>query len=258
MSSAGLFNLLGFYSGYGGYYGNVLLGVFIAIMLMMAGLSVYVVVFNKNIIDNERLGPEEPLTLKTVAARFWRDYWRMLGNMILLLISLVIATFFLVLVMGGIGAVLTGFMALSEAIGVLFVILFLASMVVLIPIMIYVPGAALFVCQRDRINVFSAIGKVFYYMRNNFWNTWAVNFVGIIMHITLSAITQLPYWLLSILSTYSRVRSPMGYGVSEGSNPLLVVIVYAICSLLGFGVSAIYYLMTVYQYGSLEEKKGPW
>jgi hypothetical protein len=119
----------------------------------------------------------------------------------------------------------------------------------------FVPLASLFVCQRDSINLFPAMGKVIGYMKNNFWNTWVVSMVGFLTYSLMASIAQIPAFIISMITAFSRIKSTVGYGVEDDSTPLLLVIVTAVSSLLSYGVMVIYHLIIVYQYTSLEEKK---
>jgi len=154
-----------------------------------------------------------------------------------------------------IAGIFTLFFGISTFFGVILIILFMGALFIFIPILCYVPMAAIFVCQRDKINIFSAIAKVFSYMKQNFWNTWAVSFLALITYTMLAGIVQLPVLIMNLIETFTRVRSNNGYTMAAQSPSDTVVILTVICSLLTFGVACIYHLMCIYQYGSLEEKR---
>ncbi|MCC6372210.1 MAG: hypothetical protein IT236_14495 [Bacteroidia bacterium] len=221
-------------------------------LVMLIGGSVYQVIINKNIIDNENLPPGEKLSIRLIMSDFFKTYWPVLGNLLLFgLASLFILVFLGFLIAG----IFTLFFGISTFFGVILIILFMGALFIFIPILCYVPMAATFVCQRDKINIFSAISKVFSYMKQNFWNTWAVSFLALITYTMLAGIVQLPVLIMNLIETFTRVKSNNGYTMAAQSPSDTVVILTVICSLLTFGVACIYHLMCIYQYGSLEEKR---
>lgn len=238
------------------YYADIIGTYIVTMMIYMIGLAVYNVVLNRNILENEKLTTAEPLTIKHSTVNFWPDFWRILVNTLLLALVMIVSLAIIVLAFGGIFALMgsggsTGAVVMI-AIGI---ILMLVFFVIVGPILMFVPLASLFVCQRDSINIFPSIGKVLGYMKNNFWNTWVVSMVGFLTYSVMAGIAQIPIVIISMITAFSRVKSTVGYGLEDDSTPLLLVIVTVISSLLSYGIMVIYHLIIVYQYTSLEEKK---
>lgn len=234
------------------------LGAYLTIILVsLIGMTVFTVVLNKNVIENESLQQDEKLTIGHSLKNLWTDFSRILGNTLLLGITLVGAFVVLAIIFGGVIAVFAegGGGGAGAAIMIIFgVILLLAGMLILGPMLMFVPTAAIFVCQRDRVGIFPAIGKVFRYMKNNFWITWAVSFIGILTYSTMGSLVQAPAMILNLISTFSRMKT-LEYGSMDTSTPIAVIVVTAICSLLSYGVLVIYHLIAIYQFTNLEEKK---
>jgi len=241
------------------FYGNLIISYLFSMIFYFIGITVYNVVLNKNIMANEKLEPHESLTINHALSGFFNDFWRMLGNMLLLTLFLVIAVIVIALVFGGIFALIGAGGGSSSggaiAMAVIMVLLFFAGMLLFGPVLSYIPLAALFICQRDRVGIFEALRKVFYYLKGNFWPTWVVSFVALICYMVMGFVVQIPVFIISMVSTFSRIKSVAGYGEQDESTPLLMVVVIIISSLLSYCVMSVYYLMTIYQFTNLEERK---
>jgi len=239
--------------------GDLIFTYFISMFLLVIGIVIYGTILNKNLIENEKLMPDQKLTLKIVLANFFSDFWRMLGNVFLFIVVSTVAIVAIGFIFAGVGSLFSGMSSLGTGASIFFVIILfliiLALSVIFVPILSYIPIAALFVCQRNRINIFAAIRKVFFYMKGNFWSTWLVSFIALLCYSIMGGIAQIPVFIVTLITTFSRVKSTVGYGVAEESTPVLLIIVTAICSLLSYCVMSIYYLMSIYQYTNLEEKK---
>lgn len=239
------------------FYGNLLMSYLFSSIFIFIGVTIYNVLLNKNILENEKLQNNEPLTINHSITGFFNDFWRMLGNTLLLALFIILVILFIVLVFTGIFGLVGagGNSGGAIAFAVLFVILLFVAILIFGPIISFIPLAALFVCQRDRIGIFSAIRKVMFYLKGNFWMTWLVSFVAMLTYMIMGFIVQLPVLIITLVTTFSRARSTIGYGQAEDTTPLLLVVVIIISSLLSYAVLSLYYLMSVYQYTNLEEKK---
>lgn len=239
------------------FYGKLIISYIFSSFFIFIGIAIYNVILNKNLIENEKLQNNEPLTINHSITGFFGDFWRILGNMLLLALVFVGVIVFFALIFGGLIALAGGGNSSGGAIVlvVILVILLLIAMLLFGPILSFVPLAALFVCQRDRIGIFPAIRKVLYYMKDNFWMTWVVSFVAMICYSLMGFVVQIPVLIITLVTTFSRAKSTIGYGQGDESTSLLLVAVIIISTLLSYGVLSVYYLMTIYQYSSLEEKK---
>jgi hypothetical protein len=230
-----------------GLFVNFFVAYVLAVVIMLIGISVYNVILMKSVIDNEN--KEERLTIKSILNGFFDQYWRSFGNLLLLTITTIV---FLILLAFFMIAVFTLFFGASTLLGIFLTILLFCASIIYLPILSYIPLAALFVCQRDKIGIFQAIAKVMRYLKSNFWNTWVVSFIAMLTYSSMSMIAQLPVIIVTIINTFSKVGH---YSAGEESVSLTLVILTGACSLLSFGVMSIYYLMCIYQFGSLEEKQ---
>ena len=186
------------------FYSNMILSYLFSMIFYFIGITVYNVVINKNILANEKLQAGEPLTLGHSMANFFSDFWRMLGNMLLLTLFLIVTLVVIALVFGGIFALISpGNNASMALLPVLLILIVFFVLLIFGPVLSYIPIAALFVCQRDRINIFAALRKVFYYLKGNFWVTWVVSMVALICYMVMGFFVQLPVIIVSAASTFS-------------------------------------------------------
>jgi hypothetical protein len=243
--------------GFGNLLNELLIPYLLSLIFIFIGFVVYTVVLNKNLIQNEKLQLHEPLTVKQIISNFFGDFWRILGNTLLFLIVIIVTVILFALIFTGIGSLFTGMGGGGGAVlGIVFLVLIILALVLIfVPMMAYLPVAAYFVCQRDRINIFAAFRKVFYYLRGNFWMTWLVSFIALICYSVMAGIAQIPVFIITIITSFSRIKSTVGYGTGEESTPILLVVITVICSLLSYAVLSIFHLMSIYQYTNLEEKK---
>ncbi len=234
---------------------NLAMAVLTGMTMIMVGFSIYCVTLNKALIDNENLEPGESLTVAGIGKNFFGHYWRMLGNMFifLLVIAVTLVVFFMLVV--GLIALLKAVSG-SDILSVIFtVLLFLVIFFILMPVISFIPVASVFVCQRNNINIFSAMGRVLYYMKNNFWNTWVFSLLALLTYMVMALIVQLPALIMTMAAAFSRMSTYTGQGTGEGSTPMALIIVTAICTIAGYMVMAVFYLLNIYFFTSLEEKK---
>ncbi|MES2681392.1 MAG: hypothetical protein V4635_15965 [Bacteroidota bacterium] len=227
----------------------------IAFSVLMLGISIYTVTLNKALIVNETQAQGENLNTNLIGQNFFNDFWRVLGNILLFsFVFVVVLAFFFLLIVGLVALfkIISGSNVLLIILSVLMVIAFF---LILFPILSFVPVAAIFVCQRDRINIFNAMGRVLSYMKGNFWYTWVFSILALLTYTVMAFIVQLPVLILTAISTFSRLGTTVGQGAGEESTPFTLIAVTVICSLIGYMVMAVFYLMCIYHYGSLEEKK---
>ncbi|HOZ86628.1 MAG TPA: hypothetical protein PL029_02665 [Bacteroidia bacterium] len=235
---------------------STFLGAFaIALTVLMFGISVYTVTLNKTLIVNETQAQGENLNISEIGRNFFNDFWRVLINMLLFSFVFIIVLGFFFLLMVGLVALFKIIAGSDMLLIVISVLLVIAFFLILFPILSFVPLAAFFVCQRDRINIFNATGKVLSYMKGNFWTTWVFSILALLTYSVMAFIVQLPVFILTAISTFSRLGSTAGQGVGEDSSSVTLILVTVVCSLIGYMVMGVFYLMCIYQYTSLEEKK---
>ena len=143
------------------FYGKLLFSYLFSMIFVFIGITIYNVILNKNLIENEKLKDGEPLTINHAITGFFSDFWRVLGNTIILVLVSIVVIAVIALAFGGVFALTGGGSSNGGAIAlvVLMVILLLIALLIFGPVLSFVPLAALFVCQRDRIGIFSAIKK---------------------------------------------------------------------------------------------------
>jgi hypothetical protein len=236
------------------FYDTFLIPYFTIILVSVIGMSVFNAVLNKNVIECETLTGDEKLTIAQIVKNLWSDVTRILLNTLLLIVTFIGATVILAIIFGGIFSALADGGGAGAGIIILTVIALLIGLLVVGPILSFVPMAAMFVCQRDKIGIFPAIGKVVRYMKDNYWITWAVSFIGILTYSTMGSLVQAPAMILNLISTFSRMKN-LDYATMDSSTPVPVIVVTAICGLLSYGVLVVYHLIVIYQYTNLEEKK---
>lgn len=254
MSRAATATGFGSYDGLSQSIGTFVATLIAALLALLIGGSVYTVVLNKNIMANEALEPGENLKLSQVSQGFFKDYWRVLLNLILFSLIMVVTLGLVVLLIAGLVALVKEISYTDNLANILIVLFVIVFFIIFVPILSFIPTATIFVCQRDRINIFTSLGKVMGYMKGNFWNTWIFSVLALLTYSVMAVVVQIPSIVMTTIATFTRVKN-MGQGLPDDSASLAMIIVTVICSLLVYMVLAVFYLMNIYHYTSLEEKK---
>lgn len=187
----------------------------------------------------------EKITLAEIGQRVLRGFGRVLGASLLLIVVAIPICIVLVLCMFGIGS------AMGIAGGFLMVFIIFIAFLLLFPVVIYFFPAGYFVVVRDRINIFSSLGKVRRYLKGNYWWTWLILFLaGIAMYI-IQIMFTLPATIVVLVSTFSR----MGNMDMEPSGPsLTVIILYTFAMFFSFISSSFLLVLCAFNFLGHEEK----
>lgn len=246
----------GAYTPAGSQFGFIGLFVFLLIIFAMILQTIYVTITNQHVILNESLPQGEQLKISRLKENIFSSFWRVLGNAILFGIVSFIAFFILALIMGGLIGVFGMAGWFGALVGEFFQFIFTFAIT---PIFAYLVMASFFVVQRDKVNIFNALGLVFKTLKGNFLITWGISIVTYLICYIGSAIIMLPIIILSVFTFIS------GYGgnfvnsvaknepVSTGVViALAVLFVVTVCLFLC--VYSIYFISCCLQFGSNEEK----
>lgn len=226
---------------------------FIIVILILLMQTVYVTVINEHLIINEQLAPGEQVKTATIGSRFFDSFWRVLGNCMLLgIFGLIFLVLYAI-----VNSVITGIFSLAGTAGIMLAALIqLAFSFMVTPVMGYVFITSLFVVQRDKVGIITALGKVIKYLKNNFWRTWCVSVAGYLMTYISGGIAMIPAIVFIIIQVFSRVK----YNPSENMEISMTTIIIASALFLAtfmlvMCVYSIYFVMCSLQFTSLEEQK---
>jgi len=231
---------------------SIFLVIFILFIFLMIIQTVYVTVINEHLVINEQLPNDEFVKTNQIGKRFFGSFWRVLGNGLLL----GILGFVFLLLYALINSLITAAFASTGVGGAIFAALLqMATSFLLSPIVGYIFISSIFVVQRDKVGLITALRKVFHYLRGNFWTTWSVSFTGYLLTYICSGLASIPAIIFVVLAAVSKVKYTMES--SEVSNATIITgaIIFMLTIALIMCVYSIYFLMCNFQYTSLEEKK---
>lgn len=240
--------------GGGGFFEDVFWVFFIIIILALLMQTVYVTVINEHIILNEQLPPGQTVKLNELGKTFFKSFWRVLGNcMLLALLSIVVF-----LIFGLVNAAISAVFATMGMGGILLAVLlqFCISLIIT-PVIGYIFISSLMVVQKDKVGIITALGKVFRYLKGNFWTTWCVAVVAYIISYLCSIVVMIPAIIFFVLQVATRVK----YGSQSFDTEISIVtiitgsVIFVITIALAMCVYSLFFLMCNFQYTSLEEKK---
>jgi hypothetical protein len=234
-------------------YGDLILPYTIVILAGIIGHTIYTTVVNQHLILNEGMDATQKPTVGQIASSFFKVYWHCLGAWFLLFvltIIFVILLFLVIMLFVGIGSLGGGVLA-----AILGILAYIFLLLIVFPAMSFVVITSLFLVQRDKIGLFEAMRKTVKYLRGNFWMTWLVAFVSGIVTYMAFFIAILPAYIMTIITTFSRVKEISTGAPSEVGFSIGGYIMWAVSYLIGFCVLSVFYLMCTYQFTSLEEKK---
>lgn len=187
----------------------------------------------------------EKITLSEIGQRVLRSFGRVLGATLLLIVVAIPIAIVIVLSMFGIGS------ALGVAGAIIMVLLFLLGMLLLFPVVMYFFPAGYFVVVRDRINIFSALGKVRRYLKGNYWWTWLIMFLAVITLYIIQLVFTLPATIVAMASTFSR----FGSMDMEPSGPsLTLIILYTFAMFFSYISSSFMLVLCAFNFLGHEEK----
>lgn len=235
--------------------GAIILVIMIIMLLFLIVQTVYTTVVNQHLILNENLPEGEFVKRENIGASFFDSYWRVLGNALLL----GLIAFFALLIYGiALALIVAGFSSLGVGGAIIGAMVQMAASFIVSPTIAFLFTTSMFVVQRDRISVVSALGKVFSYLKGNFWQTWAVSLAGYMMTNIMSVIVALPMIIFVVIAAVSRIKYDYSSGMPEGISTTTIIIGAALFILtvgLALCVASLYFLMCNFQFTSLEEKK---
>jgi hypothetical protein len=122
---------------------NLIMAYLTAFLILLIGISVYNVVLFKTVIDNENLKENEGLSIKLIAADFFKHYWRILGNMLLYFFVLVLSVSTIFMFVG----IFIALIAAAGGVvgGVVGIFLLILIMLLIVPVLSYLSIASLFI-----------------------------------------------------------------------------------------------------------------
>jgi hypothetical protein len=241
---------IGKFSGFEGV-GFMFLMISVIAILSILMQTVFITVINQHLILNEKLENDGKVTVGDIGNSFFSSFWRVLGNMLLFGI---IAVILLIIYAIFISLLTMAFVSMGAAGAIFSALLQLLFSLMVTPIISYYAISCLFVVQKDKVNVFTAISKVTHYLKGDFWTTWAVSFVGYIMTYIASVIVAIPIIIFFILGIFTRMNyNPESTSVSMATI-ILGAVVFVVTVVLFLCVYSVYLLLCTYQYTSLEEK----
>src|SRR5581483_1930872 len=146
------------------------------------------------------------------------------------------------------------FSALGVGGALLGVLLQLCITLIISPMLAYTFSSSMFIVQRDGDNIITALGKVFRYLKGNFWSTWAISLLGYLIMYVSSIVAFLPMIIFIVISVVSRIdynHNGAAANVS-GSTIIIGAIIFTVSISLVFCINSIYFLLCNFQYASLE------
>lgn len=216
--------------------------------------TVFSTVLNQHLILNEQMGPQQKPVVADISRSFFSVYWHNLLAWLLFIVVISVGFIALALIIGGLVWVIA---TINGVLGVLFgILLYVFFLFILVPYLSFLVINSFFVVQRDKVGLFEAFRKTNSYIRGNFWMTWLVSLVALVISYFATFLCTLPVYILMIVSVFSRAQSTDVLGAQGGDDfSILSYVLWCITSILMFVVFSFYHLMCAFQYNHLEEKK---
>ncbi len=243
------------FSGFASMLDELWLVVFALFIIIMIMQTVYVTVINEHLIANEETTELRTIKSPVIGKRFFRSFWRVLGNTMLLSII----GFVFLLIYSLVNSLIAAAFASMGGGGIIFAALLqMLTSLMITPVVGYFFVSCMFVVQRDKVSVITAIGKVFRYLKGNFWLTWAISVIGYITSYIASFVAAIPIIIFFVLQMVTRFKMDTGSSYDSSISTAAIItgaIVFVVSIALMLCVYSIYFLLCVFQYTSLEEKK---
>jgi|GEM_PF-2814311 len=181
------------------YYGAVIL---VAMVVGVLAFYSFTGLNYKAVIEYEKMGADEELTMNTIWRSTKKDFARILGGMFLLTffltISITIVVGVFALMAGGLATINEGLMVIPMLMAFLMIFVGVAYLgTCLSPFwMVYL---------RERLGFFDSIKRCFQLIKGNFWSTFLVLFVMQLLTSIASYIFQIPVLI------YMMIKMVMGF-----------------------------------------------
>lgn len=221
----------------------------IGIMLfsgLLANILLSGVVYNYMLLYNEKPFGEK-ISVSEVGKRVWGNIGSLTISSITFIISLVLAITIIVLICVGLVSML------GVAAGVIIGLSLFVGIAIYTPVICYFIPATFYVVVRDGDFIFKAMGKVKKYLSGNFWWTWLIMFVALIVLGILQMLFNLPATIITLTSTFSRMKD-LGTVQPESGSNILLMIFYTLGMFLTYCTTSISHLIAAFNFISHEEK----
>lgn len=229
-SDAGLFSA--------NFFGT--LGIFILISVLttlvtVACICLYFKEYDKT--PSENL----PITRSMIASGLASAAWRLFYNLIILS-----------LMMGLVGLLIVGVLAVLFIVPVLNILVGIAlviGLLIIVPVLIYVIYVSNYIIIRDEVLITDAFGKAWRYMKGNFWWTWLLMVAVTICVGTLASLLNLPLTILTFTKAFSR-------SYDSGSDGTILYVIFGALSMIGqlMLVSPVLYTFCIFNFHNHEER----
>ena len=213
---------------------------------LLANILLSGVVYNYMLIYNEKPFGEQ-ITVSEVGKRVWDSIGSLTISSLTFIFTIAITLIIVALICVGLVSML------GVGMGIVLGILFLFALLIFTPVLSYFIPAAFYVVVRDGDFIFKAMGKVKKYLSGNFWWTWLIMVVALIALGILQTIFNMPASIMTLMSTFSRMKDLGAAQPEEGTNILLMVF-YTLGMFLTYCTSSITHLIAAFNFISHEEQ----
>jgi hypothetical protein len=215
-----------------------------AFSAFVGSMVLYCVVYNYMLLYNSK--PEgEPILISEVGRMVASTIWRTLGSFLVLILvtTLCIAVIGLAAFGIGYGLGIVGTVIIGFALVV--------GVIIYGPVIAYAFQAMFFVVIRDGIFGMAAFGKVWSYMKGNFWWTWVIIVVGSFALSIINMLFTLPASVMSLVGTFSRLEG--NYDGSSSGTSVALIILYTLGMFLSSFTSSVLLVISAFNFLSHEE-----
>jgi hypothetical protein len=222
-----------------------MLGMFSLVMFLaiIGNTVLYSVVYNYMLLYYSKPFGEK-ITVTEVGQKVLSNFGRVMGAMFILLVIMIIIIIVAAFVIVGIATLMGVIGGILIALGVLVLALIYG------PILAYYFSASFFVVVRDQESIFNGWGKVHRYLKGNFWWTWLIMFITVIVLYIINAVFSLPATILVMAKTFARLRDS-GAG---NDNSILLIVLYTAGLFLSYCTSSVMLVLGAFNFLSHEEK----
>lgn len=218
--------------------GIVFLSATLAFILVGAVTFHYMCLYNEKPI-------EEKVTISEVSKRLMTNIGKLLASSLAFMLSMFLIILVVVLIAIGVGS------GLGIAAGVLIGLALFIGAIIFMPVIHYFITATFYVIVRDRLFLFPAMGKVKKYLSGNFWWTWLIMVVLLIVLGFMQMIFSLPASIITMGKMFTRLANHST--ADEGSSVLLMVF-YTLSMFLTYCSYSISHVASAFNFLSHEEK----
>jgi hypothetical protein len=226
---------------------------FFSFGLFITGTGIHNMAVNKHVSENEA-SADSDMKVEDFKNNFSEEFRHLFFNLLAVFSILFVLKAFMTLFLGE-KIQLSPYSSDPMAVlSIVFeILLYIVPAMLIIPLVTYFIIAGFFVCFRDRLNIFKAMEKVWYYGRDSLKKIWLLSFSALV--INYLAILGVKFLVALVVMLPGIIKDGSFNNIFSFIDGAWIAFFGIIYTLTTFALAVFYHLCVVFQFTSTEEQK---